>query len=383
VQDDGRGFDYERIREKAIQKGLIAGDMVLNEAELARLTLLPGFSTREGVSEVSGRGVGMDVVATRLAELKGSVELASTTGQGSSVRLRLQASLVTQHALMIGAADQVFAIPSHNVSQAVAGGLGEIAEQDGALSFTYRDESVPLRDLALLSGYPSQLTRAQMLEMPKVIVRVEGNQYALVVQRVLDSRELIVKSLGHFLRRVHGVSGASLLGDGTVVPFLNVQDLLAAPLAITEAVVKLAAEARRQAKRVLVVDDSLSVRKSLIQLFEDAAFEVRAAGDGLDAARVLDQYTPHVICTDLEMPNMNGLEFTQHVRQRAGTRDLPVIMITSRSMDKHREQALAAGVDYYVTKPYTEADLLNVMRDALQRGEFGAVDSLVDLQPAA
>jgi chemotaxis protein histidine kinase CheA/AmiR/NasT family two-component response regulator len=367
VQDDGRGLDFERIREKAIEKGLIKSDQVLSETDLARLILLPGFSTRDDVSEVSGRGVGMDVVASRLAELKGSVEVSSSAGQGSTVTLRLQASLVTQHALLVNAADQIFGIPSHNVTEAVAGGLGETLTVNDAPVFVFREVTYPLRDLATLTGYPVEHSSAEWSAMPKVIVRAEGQPYALVVSRVLDSRELIVKGLGDFLRRLHGVSGAALLGDGTVVPFLNVADLLVSPLAITEAVVKLAAEARRQAKRVLVVDDSLSVRKSLIQLFEDAAYEVRSAGDGLEAVRMLDEFHPNVVCTDLEMPNMNGLELTAHLRGRQTTRELPIIMITSRSMDKHREQAVRVGVNYYVTKPYTEQDLLSTMQHAMDR----------------
>ena len=131
---------------------------------------------------------------------------------------------------------------------------------------------------------------------------------------------------------------------------------------MTEAVAKMAAEARRQAIRIVVVDDSVSVRKSLMQLFEDAAYDVRAASDGLEAIRVIADFQPHAVCTDMEMPNMNGLELTQHLRQKAETKDLPIMMITSRSMDKHREQATRAGVDAYVTKPYVDMELMRQMR---------------------
>jgi chemotaxis protein histidine kinase CheA/ActR/RegA family two-component response regulator len=371
IQDDGRGYDYERIREKAIARGLIDGSLAMTEPELARLTLLPGFSTRDAVSEVSGRGVGMDVVATRLAELKGSVDLASTTGQGTTVTLRFQASLVTQHALILEAANQLFAIPSHNIEQAVAAGLGEVrTADDGALIFHYRDLDYPLRDLAVLTGYPATIQSIdEFSAYPKILVMVEGRTFAVAVKRVVDSRELIVKSMGRYLQRVHGVSGAALMGDGTVVPILNVKDLVVDPLAMTEAVAKMAAEARRQAKRIVVVDDSVSVRKSLTQLFEDAAFEVRAASDGLEAIRVIESFQPHAVCTDLEMPNMNGLELTQHLRQKQATMALPIMMITSRSMDKHRDQAKRAGVDAYVTKPYVDIELMNQMRGLIQQAD--------------
>ena len=200
---------------------------------------------------------------------------------------------------------------------------------------------------------------------------------------MVDSRELIVKSIGRYLQRVHGVSGAAILGDGTVVPILNINDLVVVPLALTEAVAKMAAEARRQATRIVVVDDSVSVRKSLTQLFEDASFEVRAAGDGFDAIRVIQEFKPHAICTDLEMPSMNGLELTQHLRQKDETRQLPIMMITSRSMDKHREQATRVGVDIYVTKPYVDIELLEKMRAAIAESSAKAAAPLHALEVSA
>lgn len=378
IKDDGRGLDYRRIREKAIARGLIESSADLSHAELARLTLLPGFSTREQVSEVSGRGVGMDVVASRLAELKGNVELFSEPGNGCEVVLRFQASLVTQHALLVEAGRQKFGVPSHNIEQAVAPSLGETREVDGVVQFNYRDQDYSVLDLSALTGYPAQATTVEHFRaMPKLLVSAAGRTYAVAMDKVIDSRELIVKSMGKYLRRVHGVSGAAVLGDGTVVPLLNLPELVAAPVAMTAAAARLAAEARRQSKRVLVVDDSLSVRKSLAQLFEDAAFEVRDAGDGLDAIRVMQEFKPHVICTDLEMPNMNGLELAQHVRQSADYATLPIIMITSRSTEKHRNQAMRAGVDYYVTKPYADSDLLAKLREAMSRTATAGIPATV------
>jgi chemotaxis protein histidine kinase CheA/ActR/RegA family two-component response regulator len=363
VEDDGRGLDYPRIRQKAVDRGLIDGVKDYTESELARLILLPGFSTRDAVSEVSGRGVGMDVVASRLADLKGSVELSSVTGAGSRVILRFQASLVTQHALIVDAADQLLAIPTHNIEKVIAAGLGECISTADGVVLSLSESQYPLRELAALTGYPASMAIADdFAKYPKVLVRADGQTYAVAVTRVIDSREFIIKSMGHYLRRIHGVAGATLLGDGTVVPILNVLDLVADPLAMTEAVAKMAAEARRQAIRIVVVDDSVSVRKSLMQLFEDAAYDVRAASDGLEAIRVIADFQPHAVCTDMEMPNMNGLELTQHLRQKAETKDLPIMMITSRSMDKHREQATRAGVDAYVTKPYVDMELMRQMR---------------------
>jgi CheY-like chemotaxis protein len=204
------------------------------------------------------------------------------------------------------------------------------------------------------------------LAMPKVLVRTMDGTMAILVDRLIDSRSVMVKSMGKYLPRVHGISGVTIMGDGSLVPLLNLPELLAAPIAVTAAAADLAAAARRQARRILVVDDSLSVRKGLMQLLQDAAYEVKGAGDGMDAIRVIESFGPHLICTDMEMPNMNGMELAQHLRMEEATRHLPIIMITSRSTEKHREQAMRAGVDFYVTKPYTDADLLKHVHNALQ-----------------
>ena len=390
IRDDGKGLDYDAIRNKAIDRQLIDEDQQMTNAELARLILLPGFSTRDQVSEISGRGVGMDVVATRLANIKGTVELSSEPGQGCEIILRFQASLVTQHTLLVEAGKQLFAIPIHYIREAFPGDIGQIRQlpatpeklgsgvpargaavsgssADSNWQFTIRDESFPVHDLAPLTGYRSPRPSAMGYSAkPKLLIRTADGVMAVLVDRVVESRSVMVKTMGRYLTRVHGVSGVTVMGDGALVPLLNVPELLVSPVAVTAAVADLAATARLHTRRILVVDDSLSVRKGLMQLFQDAAYEVKGAGDGMEAIRVLESFQPHLVCTDMEMPNMNGLELTQHLRMKEATRHLPVIMITSRSMDKHRDQAMQAGVSIYVTKPYTDANLLQHVQGALQ-----------------
>ena len=377
IRDDGRGLDYARVRAKAVERNLIRGEQQLTYPELARLVLLPGFSTRDQVNEISGRGVGLDVVASRLASIKGTVELGSEPGNGCAVVLRFQASLVTQHTLLVEAGKQVFAIPIHYIKEAFPAGLGRVHYAESAREkntgsagwqFIMRDESFPLHDLSLLTGYPSPPPGSERFAaMPKVLIRTIDGIKAILVDKLIDSRSVMVKSMGKYLPRVHGLSGVTILGDGSLVPLLNVPELLASPIAV-KAAADLAAAARRQVRRILVVDDTLSVRRGLMQLFQDAAYEVRGAGDGMEAIRVLKSFDPHIICTDLEMPNMNGMELAQHLRLEKTTRHLPIIMITSRSTEKHREQALRAGVDIYLTKPYTDTDLLRHVHTALQAG---------------
>jgi chemosensory pili system protein ChpA (sensor histidine kinase/response regulator) len=377
IRDDGKGLDYERIRAKAIERNLIRAEQQLTHTELARLVLLPGFSTRDQVSEISGRGVGMDVVATRLANIKGTVELSSEPGHGCEVVLRFQASLVTQHSLLVEAGKQIFAIPIHYIKEAFPAGLGQInyippagktsSAKDDKWQFIMRDESYQIYDLTPLTGYPSSAPSVERFAaMPKVLIRTIEGTKAILVDRLIDSRSVMVKSMGKYLPRVHGISGVTILGDGALVPLLNIPELLASPIAITAAAADLAAAARRHVRRILVVDDSLSVRKGLMQLLQDAAYEVKGAGDGMEAIRVMKNFEPHLICTDMEMPNMNGMELAQHLRLDEATRRLPIIMITSRSTEKHREQAMRAGVNYYLTKPYTDTDLLKHVRSALQ-----------------
>lgn len=379
IRDDGKGLDYERIRAKAIDRELIHADQQLTHPELARLVLLPGFSTRDQVSEISGRGVGMDVVATRLANIKGTVELSSEPGHGCEVVLRFQASLATQHCLLVEAGKQIFAIPIHYIKEAFPGGLGQVEQNmdskepngsgTGEWHFIIRDESFAIRDLAPLIGLPSPSPNADLFSvMPKVLVRTMDGTVAVLVDRLIDSRSVMVKSMGKYLSHVHGISGVTIMGDGALVPLLNLPELLAEPIAVTAAAADLAAAARLQARRILVVDDSLSVRKGLMQLLQDAAYEVKGAGDGMEAIRALESFEPHLVCTDMEMPNMNGMELAQHLRMEESTRHLPIIMITSRSTEKHREQAMRAGVDFYLTKPYTDADLLKHVHNALQPG---------------
>ena len=234
-------------------------------------------------------------------------------------------------------------------------------------NFVIRDESFPIRDLAPLTGFPSTPPSLELYAaMPKVLVRTMDGTMAILADRLIDSRSVMVKSMGKYLAHVHGISGVTIMGDGTLVPLLNLPELLASPIAVTAAVADLAAAARRKARRILVVDDSLSVRKGLMQLLQDAAYEVKGAGDGMEAIRVLESFKPHLVCTDMEMPNMNGMELAQHLRMEAHTQHLPIIMITSRSTEKHREQAMRAGVDFYLTKPYTDADLLKHVHNALQ-----------------
>jgi len=364
VSDDGRGLDLEQIRIKAIERGLLDGDASPSDAEIARLTLLPGFSTRDAVTDISGRGVGLDVVATRLRALSGSIDIRSQRGQGLTIELRFQASLVATHALFVRDGGQVFGIASHAVQRAVPAVAVSLVRENGQTFADFDAHRYPAHELGALTG----LAAASSPERRNLVVaETDMGPTGILVDAVLDAGELVTRPAGRHLKRIPGVSGIGISADGSVVPLLDIAELVRSP---REQSARAAAEALVQAQgirrsRVLVVDDSLSVRRAIASLLEDQGYDVALARDGLEAVKSLDAVRPDVLLTDLEMPNMNGLELAAHVRSRAELAQLTVIMITSRSMDKHRRQALSAGVNVYLTKPYTDHELLQHVASAV------------------
>jgi chemotaxis protein histidine kinase CheA/ActR/RegA family two-component response regulator len=364
IADDGRGLNLSSIRDKAIERGLLEIDADPSDAEIARLTLLPGFSTRDAVTEISGRGVGLDVVATRLRALSGSIDIRSESGRGMTIELRFQASLVATHALFVRDGGQVFGLASHTVQRAVPAVAVELKREGGVLYADVDAHRYPAHELSFLTGlaHASNPERRNL-----VIVDTDAGPIGVLVDAVLDANELVTRPAGRYLKRIPGVSGIGLSGDGSLIPLLDVAELARSP---REHALRAAAEARSHAhavrrSRVLVVDDSLSVRRAVGSLLEDQGYDVTLARDGLEAVKAMEVALPDVVLTDLEMPNMNGLELTTHMRSKSALAELPVIMITSRSMDKHRRQAMSVGVNVYLTKPYTDLELLQHVASAV------------------
>ncbi|MDO5653757.1 MAG: response regulator [Brachymonas sp.] len=367
-QDDGRGLDLLAIQKRAIERGLIKPEQPMSDDEIARLVLMPGFSTRDAVTEVSGRGVGMDVVRAWVEGMNGIISLSSQPGKGMRVEMRFAASLSTLQSLIVSVAEQRFALASVQVEQAVPRGVGTFSIAGDRLQYRQGNRVLRAVRLAELVGLPVD-TRKPLENYDAVIARVQNKFYALAIDDLVDSRELLVKNPGRYARHVRGVAGLSILGDGSIAVHLDLVQMLAnwqgtGVVAAVPAAMRPALE-RPELPGVLVVDDALTVRNTLQQLVEDAGFHVETARDGMDALNTLRTFKPRVILTDLEMPNMNGVELTMSLRQREDTKKLPIIMITSRSQDKHRELAQQAGVDTYITKPYNEGELLKVIRSAV------------------
>jgi len=363
-QDDGRGLDLIAIQQRAVERGLLAPGEALSEAEITRLILLPGFSTRHAVSEVSGRGIGLDVVREWVSAMNGSIEIVSRPGQGCMFELRFAASLSTMQALIVEVAGDRFALPSVQVEQAVARGVGAFEPMGSQLVFRLDKRSYPAVRLAGLAGLAYE--HKPLDEYAAVIVKLDGKTQALAVDRLVDARELLVNNPGRYARHLRGVAGLSILGDGSIAVNLDLPQLLAGGARASVArSVTTGEEQKSDLPGVLIVDDSLSVRNSLVQLVQDAGYRAETARDGIDAIHALNTFKPDVLLTDLEMPNMNGVELAYHIRERQDMNALPIIMITSRSQDKHRRMAEQAGVNSYITKPYNDGDLLQTIRQTI------------------
>jgi chemosensory pili system protein ChpA (sensor histidine kinase/response regulator) len=370
-RDDGRGLDLELIRRLVMEQGIIEADELLTDAELRRLILEPSFSTRTDVTQVSGRGIGMSAVYSQVIQLGGALNIESELGNGCVIEMRLPVTLISTHALLVRVQRRVIAISNRGIEQILHAGAGEVREINGELVFSLGEEEYSAYHLEHLVGVTGERRRRERKGRPTLLVKGDTATCAVLVEDVINSRDLVIKNLGKYVPKLRGVAGATILGDGSIAPVLDLPELLRAPAkmaAHVESVQSLTRAREAELPTALVVDDSLSARRSLAQFMQDSGFNVRTARDGLEAIEVLQGKRPDLLLVDLEMPRMNGLELTSHVRARSDTKHLPIIMITSRSTQKHRTQAESAGVDAYMTKPFAEEQLLehiaNVQRSS-------------------
>ncbi len=374
-RDDGAGLDYPAIRRAAETRGLLEPGKAVLEEELRDLLLMPNFSTRSKASQTSGRGVGLDIVYSHVVSQGGSLALKSETGKGSSTELRLPVSLISTHALLVRVRGQVMAVADRGIERILHTDDGVWRTLGDQLSFQMDDGIYPLRQLEHILRLEQNPQADQPASMPVLLVRTRTGISAVAVQEVLAGTDLVVKEFGCYLPRLPGIVGATILGDGTVTPVLDLPEMMSAargntlktPLAMA-----LAADEVEQAAPALplalVVDDSLSARRALAQVMADAGYEVREARDGHEAVQQVEGQCPDIVLADMEMPRMNGIELTAHLRAHQETAELPVIMISSRSTAKHRQQAESAGVDIYLTKPFQDDQLLDHV--AVLRGQI-------------
>lgn len=368
--DDGRGLDFSAIEERAHALGLVQAGQNPSIQDLQQWVLLPGFTTRDEVSEVSGRGIGLDAVRAAVQQLGGTVTLNSQAGQGLSMRLVLPQSLSSTHLLFVQVGDFMYGLPSLGIQQILFSDSGLVEKIGERWIFRFGDRERPLYRLADLIGMEGE-AQLDELDPPKPIILIErGEEHiAVLVDAVVDSRESVVKSLKTHFPAIHGASGASILADGGLAIVLDMAEIQPGTANQAQKLVRRipTQKARQQSlPRVLVVDDSLSARRSVSRFMQDLGYQVDSALDGIEAVERIEEAVPDIVLADLEMPRMNGLELTAHIRSRPELQHLPVVMITSRSTEKHRQQAQKAGVSTYLTKPYQEQELADLVQDYLR-----------------
>ena len=372
VSDDGAGIDADAVRARAVERGLIPATAALSDSQALQLILQSGFSTASEVSQVAGRGVGLDVVNSDVKQLGGTLEIASTPGRGSRFTMRLPFTLAISQALLVQVGEQTFAVPMASVEGVVRARTDEIDRQHGQPHYHYAGQDYQVGSLGELMGVDTQAGTSEFPEdsFPLLLVRTDDKGVALRIDELLGSQEVVVKSVGPVLSRIPGVAGATLQGDGSVMLILDLSMLVrfAETSAAAAADSGLAAPAHPEqaATRIMVVDDSITIRKVTARLLTRQGYEVITARDGLDAVGLLDERRPHLILLDVEMPRMDGFEFAAHVREHPELGSVPIIMITSRSGAKHRERAARLGVNSYLGKPYLENDLLEEIQQQLE-----------------
>lgn len=363
VADDGAGLDREAIRRRAIDRGLLAADAQPNEQELDNLIFASGFSTADQVSQLAGRGVGMDVVRNEVRQLGGSVDIQSVRGQGVRFTLRLPQTLAVTQAVFVQIGETTFAVPVASVS-----GIGRLSRERfeaADSSYRYSGEDYPLYDLGSLVGQAPARADGQD-QVPLLLVRAGDLRAAVAIDQVLGNREIVVKPVGLQIASVPGIYGATITGDGRVVVILDVAPLVRRFLANpTAPVLANAPRDERQVPLVMVVDDSLTMRKVTGRILERHNFEVSVARDGVEALERLEERVPDLMLLDIEMPRMDGYELATAMRADPRYKDVPIVMITSRSGDKHRQRAFEIGVQRYLGKPYQELDLMRNVYDLL------------------
>lgn len=365
--DDGKGVDAEKIREKALSLDLIKADQVIDQEEILQFIFHPGFSTAKAVTQISGRGVGLDVVQSEIKSLGGHVSVSSELGKGTVFTIRVPTTVAVSDALMVKVGDQQYAISLAQIDRIV-----RIAPTTLESYFNSKDDYFKIDGANYKLRYLSEFVGNQPIprlnnvghSLPVLLIKGNSGQtIALLVDQLVGSRaQIVVKPIGQQFANVGVVAGATILGDGQVCLILDGQNV-ARQIQATQRIKQLNDQRdgsrNSNARRlVMIVDDSVTVRKVTSRLLERQGYDIVTAKDGVDAIEQLENVRPDLMLLDIEMPRMDGFEVTNLVRHHDIHRDLPIIMITSRTGEKHRERAFSLGVTHYMGKPFQEAELL-------------------------
>jgi chemosensory pili system protein ChpA (sensor histidine kinase/response regulator) len=379
--DDGAGLNLPAIRQKALSLGLIAPEQLLSDQEAASLIFKPGFSTATQITEIAGRGIGMDVVRAEVNALGGRIETSTLSGKGTHIKLVLPLTTAVTQVVMMRAGSLSVGVPANVVETVRRVSTRELQQAYNSGTIEVGGESIPFFWAGALLQASAHSQEAQAKTTPVVIFRSAAQRIALHVDEVLGTREVVVKNLGPQLSRLPGLAGMSVLASGAVALIYNPVALAAVygqqasawsadraePQVLEVSGGKGAREAAlasaaRQVPLILVVDDSITVRRVTQRLLQREGYRVIMAADGLQALERLQDELPAMVLSDIEMPRMDGFDLARNIRADERLKHLPIVMITSRIAEKHREHAKALGVDHYLGKPYSEDALMGLVR---------------------
>ena len=360
--DDGGGLNFAALRRKGAELNLLPAEREPTEAELAQLVFVTGLSTAEQVTEVAGRGVGMDVVRNEISQIGGRVDIATAAGKGTTFTAYLPLTLAITQAVLVRSGPNVIALASSMVEQVLRMKADVLGAHYEKKAVEFQERSYPLHAMHELLGRPA--SREMQPYNSVLLLRSGVQRVAVHVDELLGNQEIVVKAIGAQLGRVPGVTGATVLADGRIALIMNpvqlAQRLHAAP--ITQRLVETAPAQPLTAATIMVVDDSLTVRKITGRLLEREGYKVVTAKDGVDALERMADALPRVMLVDIEMPRMDGFDLARNVRADARTQGIPIIFISSRTAEKHRSQAAQVGVNAFLGKPYAEAELLQLVQ---------------------
>lgn len=379
VEDDGRGIDYDAVRRTAVESGVIYAEQAANlsDSDLLDLLFQPGFSTATRKTELAGRGVGLDVVRSNLAQLNGEIEVSTELGKGTRFTLKVPLTLIISQAVFVRCGKSIFAVPVTAVEEIRRVREQELTQKDGKLRTRVRDTEIDVVRLDVTLGLEPFHSVNGFYRM--VVVRAQGRQVGIVVEDVVRKDEIVIKGLGGYLEKVKMFPGATIAPDGSLVLVIDVNRLVAiealehAPATVANAarifapgaeavaqnsIPKAASEPVEKEKVIILVDDSISVRKFVGRMLEKGGYRVKLAADGLEALEIIAQTPCDLVITDLEMPRTNGYELLAHLRNDPQTRATPVMVVTSRAGIKHRERAMKEGASAFLTKPVQEEQFL-------------------------
>ena len=373
IKDDGRGMDPEKLKKKAIEKGIITPQEAENmsDKEAFMLIFKPGFSTADKVTSVSGRGVGMDVVKTNIEKLNGIIEVDSIPGKGTTFKLKIPLTLAIIQALLVASQEDLFAVPLSNVIETVRIVEEDIYTIEGRSVLKLRDEVLPLVNMADIFNIEKILMPEKYLYV--VILGLGATKVGLIVDRFIGQEEIVIKSLGEFLKGLPGIAGATIRGDGRVTLIIDVASLM--KLAKDTHNKKLVTDSLKEVKKkkekpsdytVMIVDDSAMDRKIMREALKELGVNIIEAKDGMEALNLLKQNDIDAMLIDIEMPRMDGYTLAQEIRKYNKYRKLPLIAVTSRSTKADRVRGVEVGMNEYITKPYTKEYLQNVIRRNLK-----------------